>query len=284
MRYILFGTGDYYRRFSHWFADREVLAVLDNDEKKQGTEMDGRPVIAPSDIISLDFDAVVILSFYVTEMKKQLADLGVSEDKIFHFYDLHELFQRDDDISFGDAINNNVIIRDISQNIGKIHDQHFADKRVLLLSHDLTNGGPALALYHAAVSLEKAGYGVVFASMLDGELRSRLEDDSIPVVVDERLQICTMSELSWTRDFDLIICNTINYHIFLSDRDESIPVIWWLHDSPFFYEGIKSGRLESISMANLKVLSVGPVPRGAMMKYRPDIVIDDLIYGVSGGV
>ena len=259
-KYVLFGTGDYYKRFRHHFADKNVVAILDNDAKKQGTEIDGHPVIAPESLVGLDFDAVVILSFYVTEMKKQLIGLGVSSEKIFHFYDLHELFCENGE-------DESVV--------------HKRVKTILLLSHDLTLGGPALALYHAAITLKRSGYGVVYASMLDGELRSKLEENFIPVIIDERLQIRTMRELPWTERYDLVICNTINYNIFLSERDSRIPVIWWLHDSSFFYEGIKEGRLSGIDTDNMKLLSVGPVPREAMTKYRPDVMIGDLIYGVS---
>lgn len=260
MRYILFGTGDYYNRFSHWFADKDVLAILDNDEKKQGTLLDGHPVVSPKDITKYDYDAIVILSFYISEMKKQLLEFGVDEAKIFHFYDLHELFKDDYALT------------------------HNKGKSILLLSHDLSLGGPALALYHAAVTLKKAGYEVLYASMLDGELRKKLEDSFIPVIVDNRLQVSTMNEIDWTKKFDMLICNTINYHIFLSDRDINIPVIWWLHDSPFFYAGIKEGRLSGMDKTNLKLLSVGPVPRDAMNIYCPDVVIDDLLYGVADGI
>ncbi|HBN57480.1 MAG TPA: hypothetical protein DD414_11975 [Lachnospiraceae bacterium] len=254
--YVLFGTGDYYRRFRHWFSDKTVLAVLDNDKKKQGTMLDGFPVLPPDKIKELSFDAVVILSFYVTEMKGQLMDLGVGEDKIYHFYDLHELFGAEE------------------QNCVSI----------LLLSHDLSLGGPALALYHAALVLREHGYDVTFASMLDGALREKLEDSMIPVMIDRRLQIHTMRELPWTETYDLIFCNTINYHTFLSDRNTDIPVIWWLHDSAFFYEGIRKEKLAAISGRNLKYVSVGPVPGKAMARYRPDVVIEDLIYGVSEGI
>lgn len=259
-KYVLFGTGDYYNRFSHWFADKNVLAILDNDEKKQGTLLDGHPVVSPKDITKYDYDAIVILSFYISEMKKQLLEFGVDEAKIFHFYDLHELLKDDYALT------------------------HNKGKSILLLSHDLSLGGPALALYHAAVTLKKAGYEVLYASMLDGELRKKLEDSFIPVIVDNRLQVSTMNEIDWTKKFDMLICNTINYHIFLSDRDINIPVIWWLHDSPFFYAGIKEGRLSGMDKTNLKLLSVGPVPRDAMNIYCPDVVIDDLLYGVADGI
>lgn len=261
--YILFGTGDYYQRFRHWFRDKTVLAILDNDRKKQGTIVDGHPVIAPEEARGLPFDAVVILSFYVTEMRKQLISLGIEEDKIYHFFDLHDLFKGED-----------------AESVVKARDA----KSILLLSHDLSLGGPALALYHAALALREKGYDVTFASMLDGYLRRELEEEMIPVVIDRRLQINTMRELPWTEKYDLIFCNTIHYHTFLSDRDEDIPIIWWLHDSAFYYEGIRAERLADISGRNLKCLSVGPVPRMAMNRYRPGTVIEDLLYGVSEGV
>ncbi len=262
MKYVLFGTGDYYKRFKHWFVERDVVAVLDNDPQKQGTIIDGYCIWGPSDIDKVEYDVVVILSFYVTEIKKQLIELGVSEGRIFHFYDLHELFSKE----------------------RNFNNKNCLGKNVLLLSHDFSPGGPSLALYHAAAVLKKSGYEVVCASMQDGDLRKKLEDIFIPVVIDERLQICTMEELTWIKGFDLIICNTINYNVFLSKRDERIPVIWWLHDSSFFYEGIKAERLDEISTKNMKLLSVGPVPRNAMKKYKPDANIEDLIYGVSKNV
>lgn len=263
MAYVLFGTGDYYQRFCHWFNGKKVLAVLDNDRKKQGTMLDGYPVIPPEEVTGLPFDAIVILSFYVTEMKKQLVNLGIDEDKIYHFYDLHDLFQEEG-----------------SKSAGKTDNL----KSILLLSHDLSLGGPALALYHAARILQKNGYDITFASMLDGALREKLEEQFIPVIIDKRLQINTMRELPWTEKYDLILCNTINYHIFLSDRNENIPVIWWLHDSSFFYEGIKAGKLADIRDRNMKYVAVGPVPRKAMNQYCPDVVIEDLIYGVSNEI
>lgn len=227
--------------------------------------LDGHPVIPPEEITTLPFDAVVILSFYVTEMKKQLISLGIAEDKIYHFFDLHNLFQVEDPESIGRAR---------------------GAKSLLLLSHDLSLGGPALALFHAALVLRKNGYDITFAAMLDGALREKLEEQFIPVMIDKRLQINTMRELPWTEKYDLIICNTIHYHTFLSSRNEDVPVIWWLHDSAFYYEGIKPGKLADISIStkNLKYLSVGPVPRKAMNQYCPDIVIEDLIYGVSDGI
>lgn len=264
MDYLIFGTGDYFRRYIHWFRERNVIALIDNDKQKQGTIIEGYPVLSPEEAITMKYDAIVVLSFYLKEIKNQLVNLGVEEKQIYHFYDLHDLFEIDN-------VNNKKYNE--ANNINK--------KKILLLSHDLTLGGPSLALFHAAVILRNNGYDICYASMLDGELRQKLDDELIPVMVDRRLQICTMKELPWTWNYDLIICNTINYNVFLTERDTNIPVIWWLHDCSFYYEGLRANKLVNIDNTNMKFLSVGSIPRDAMNIFRPNEIIEDLIYGVS---
>ena len=80
MKYLLFGTGDYYNRYKKWFEPEDVLALLDNAPEKQNTLLDGIPVLSPQEGIKLEYDVVIILSFYVKSMKQQLVELGVEEE------------------------------------------------------------------------------------------------------------------------------------------------------------------------------------------------------------
>lgn len=270
MKYLIFGTGDYYERYKAWFDKKDVAALLDSAPGKQNTMIDGIRVMAPEEGIKLTFDCVVILSFYVKEMRRQLTALGVAENRIYHFYDLHRLFNISkcplDVQCFGD--------------LHEVTDCHKED-RILLLSQDLTFGGPALALFHMAVALQKQGHQVVYASMLDGPLKAQISDHGIPVVVDRRLQIGTMRQIEWIDDFSVVVCNTINFHVFLSDRDDRIPVIWWLHDSLFFYDGIDKNLLYSVSQTNLHTVSVGSVPSRAIQSFLPSLPVGRLLYGVE---
>lgn len=84
---------------------------------------------------------------------------------------------------------------------------------------------------------EKKGEIPLFVSMIDGPLRENLTEEGIPVVIDPNLQLATMRETEWLSGAYMIVCNAINYYIFLSERDTDIPVIWWLHDSSFFMTG-----------------------------------------------
>ncbi len=272
MRYLLFGTGEYYKRYRKWFEYEDILALLDNSVEKQNTYIDGIKVLPPEEGIGLPYDRVVILSFFVKEMKHQLLLLGVPEQKIFHFFDMHQL------ISPCMKMKSIQLYKNPERNICS-DDQK--KRNILLLSQDLELTGPAIALHQAAVFIKKAGYHVLFASMIDGPLKEKIINDGISVVVDVNLQVETMMEVKWIENFKVILCNTVNFHIFLMKRDINIPIIWWLHDPPFFYEGIRKENLEKIDFTNMMVFSVGPFPEKAIKEYLPQIYVRRLLYGVS---
>lgn len=271
MKILLFGTGDYYNRYKKWFEKQEILALLDNSPQKQHTVIDGLEVLPPAEGIRLDYDTIVILSFYVTQMKQQLITLGVDRNRIWHFYDLHWLLA------------GKTTVRPIqfyldAENIIGVKEPKIP--KILLMSNDLTLGGPAIALFHAAITLKRYGYTVLYASMLDGPLKEKLIENDISVVVDENLQIATMQETEWVDSFSLLICNTLNFYVFLSERNTKMPVIWWLHDAAFFYEGVNKAVIQKVSLNNLKAVSVGPVPTEAVRRFLPGLLCDELLYGV----
>ncbi len=35
MKYLIFGTGDYYERYKKWFRREEIVALIDNSPKKK---------------------------------------------------------------------------------------------------------------------------------------------------------------------------------------------------------------------------------------------------------
>lgn len=273
MKILIFGTGDYYERYKDWFMAEDIVALLDNSSAKQHTVIGGKEVLSPQEGVRLTYDAIVILSFYVKVMKQQLLELGVAENRIYHFYDLHELICHGNN-GRGAGYKKAILYYGGAENIKR-------SETVLLLSHDLIMSGPALALYHMAQILKRQKRQVVIASMLDGPLREVLEAEGIPVIIDANLQIETMREAAWTWDFSMIVCNTINFHVFLSERLEEVPVLWWLHDSSFFYDGVKTERLCRIPRQRMKICAVSPVARKAMEIFRTDLDIVDLLYGVT---
>ncbi|EOS69969.1 hypothetical protein C818_02132 [Lachnospiraceae bacterium MD308] len=272
MTYLLFGAGDYYERYKKWFDKKTVLALLDNSSKKQNRLIDGIKVLSPEDGVKLQFDIVVILSFHVKAMKRQLLELGVPEEKIYHFYDLHRLFYKKEH-------KKPILYYGISEEIATSNE--YQKRRILLLSQDMLLGGASIALFHAAKVLAENKYNVVFASMIDGPLREKLLSENIPVIIDVNLQLRTMRETEWLAGFSLIFCNTINFHIFLLKRNNNVPIIWWLHDSAFFYAGVSRDVLQSLDRTNMKIYSVSSIPENAIKQYISDIETERLLFGVE---
>ena len=100
MKLLVFGTGEYYGRFKKWLTKDEVVALLDNSPEKQHTVIDGVEVLPPKEGVRKEFDAVVVMSFYIKAMKVQLMELGVPAEKIYHFYDLRRLVDIEENRQF----------------------------------------------------------------------------------------------------------------------------------------------------------------------------------------
>ena len=92
MKVIVFGAGDYGRRFCQE-ADSsiEILAIVDNNILLQGSSIYGHMVVPASSIANYDFDKVVIAIIeYIgaeqkcaaTKVLEQLNEMGVANDKI----------------------------------------------------------------------------------------------------------------------------------------------------------------------------------------------------------
>lgn len=267
MRVLVFGTGDYYQRYKKWLNQVEIPALIDNDSNKQGQIIDGVEVISPNQINKFEYDKILILSFCYKEMKAQLISLGVDEQLIFHFYTIRRLIDwkknRCPRIEYGEL------------------DYCNKAKKVLLLSPELNNGGPAIALFHVALEIKKRGFQVVVGSMIDGELRERYLREGIPVIIDFNLQMSVMKEEKWVHSFDLIFCNTLNFYVFLSERNQNVPCIWWLHEADFFYDAVDEEVLKKIPLHNMRIVAVGDIPKNALKRYLTNANVSDLLYSVE---
>lgn len=273
MKLLLFGTGDYYKKYKKWFLTDDVIALLDNNPDKDGKTLDGHQIILPSCVKSLNYDYIVILSVHEKEMRKQLIDLGVKDDKIIASTQLFRY----------PAISRTKIEKQLilPDNISK-EDFDNANKKdiILLMSYDLNLNGASLALYYAAVCLYDDGYKVIVASWDDGDLRYKLNDKGIPVIIDQNLELRTAKQIPWIKEIKKIFCNTIMYYNFLSDRDTDAKFVWWLHDPEIFYENLDKEILNSILQKNLFVFAVGDIAEKAIKHHIPSISTNRLLYGI----
>jgi len=138
IRVIVFGTGSSASSFlGNVGSHVHVLACLDNDPDRQGTEWNGIPVKSPADISNIQFDYVVIASQYVIPIRKQLIELGVLPDIILPLYPL-QLTQS--------------LLDDYKQALNMLYDnrQDSSGKRRIQLISSNRSGCNARALYDYA--------------------------------------------------------------------------------------------------------------------------------------
>jgi glycosyltransferase involved in cell wall biosynthesis len=86
-RVVIFGAGYFYRKFieERMKPDNlfEIVSFCDNDMSKIGTFIQGKPVVASDSLRQLEYDYILIATReYYKEIHAQLADIGVSREKI----------------------------------------------------------------------------------------------------------------------------------------------------------------------------------------------------------
>lgn len=95
---IIFGSGAY-GKVAHAFLcacqkGDDVIAFADNNPDKKGKYIDGVKILSLQECISMNNDALYVIASPANsiEMKKQLLDLGVEEDKIVEYYYSNSIF------------------------------------------------------------------------------------------------------------------------------------------------------------------------------------------------
>lgn len=78
-RLVLFGAGQSGKCFIEQNRDRHIVAVVDNNPKKQGSELLGVPIIAPNKIVDTECEVIVITSQWINGILTQLEELGLSD-------------------------------------------------------------------------------------------------------------------------------------------------------------------------------------------------------------
>ena len=88
---LVFGTGQYYENYKENIKSlgNEIIGFLDNNIEKVGTFIDGVLVSNPKDVVKMEYDKIIIMSMFVSEITEQLLEYGISRDKIF-IYDIYE--------------------------------------------------------------------------------------------------------------------------------------------------------------------------------------------------
>lgn len=85
---LLFGAGLVGRQVLPNYRERfDILAIADNDPKKQSGTIMGIDIIHPQQIAQYDFDYIVITSTSIQPILDQLLALGIPPEKIKQYVD-----------------------------------------------------------------------------------------------------------------------------------------------------------------------------------------------------
>lgn len=266
MNVVIFGTGLYYERRKNYINNKIVIvAFIDNNSGLWGKEKDGIPIFSPDMIKQLNYDQIVLMSTKSEEMKRQLLELEIEEDKIKYYEELvADLNRGKMDFYFGDVA-------------------YPKGKSVLIVVHSLGyHGAPIISSYVARI-LKKKGYDVVLAATDgDKEFIKRLIQDGFKVVIYGGLHYIKDNELFWIDYFDYIIVNSYHMVNFVTKVSKIKNCIWWLHEPEIIYKQVfaRYKRLSKFNLRNLSIFAVSNIARESFNKYYPGIESDLLQYGI----
>lgn len=257
MRVLLFGTGAYYTSCKLFFSQVDVAALLDNDEKKQGTRIDGIPVLSPDAALRETYDGIYLLSIYAAEMRRQLEEMGVPAEKIF---DLDEIY---------DTVGDYLPAWQVMPFLPEGREALFAGAGIVLLSPELDLNGAVIALFQAARLLQEKGQDIVLAAVQDGPMRHHFVRAGIPVFVDPFLRVAPLDEIPWIRQCRmLLVCTNLFYGLFRRYHGD-VPILWWLHDPERLYQGKFCEKINECYSDHIRVYAVGTLALEAFQRRCP---------------
>lgn len=264
---ILFGTGDYYKKYRKWFDKANVIALLDNNVDIQGNRLNDITIYSPNQISSFSYDYIYILSLREKEMRSQLLDLGVDPNKIKSWRNLildHKWYaDKREIVKYNYSLNRN----------------SKTGESILLITDNLERTGGNIAELYMAKALSESGYDVTVASYTDGPLRQDILYKNIQFVIDPNLQVETLEDITDIHKYSVVILNTIYVYMMLMRKPKDIPVLWWLHEPECIYSVVSAEDLNMIDETNLWIFGVSDIARDAFYSRTRKFKIDVLPLG-----
>lgn len=156
-----------------------------------------------------------------------------------------------------------------------------SDKRILVLTHELTMTGAPVVLSYAVKILREEGWQVVMVSPEDGVMKKTFLEEQVPVLIEESIQEKD-DWLSYAKEFDLILVNTVvPFQCIEQLRNFTVPVIWWIHDARGGYVTFLKDVLPESLGENIHTLCVSKYAQDVVREFRPQYETELLLYGLE---
>lgn len=99
MKVYVWGTGRLVGKVvGFWIDEDAVTAYIDNDINKK--QYMGKEVIRPREILSKDYDAILVINLYSLEIKEQCEEIGIDINKVIFLYNNYTLRDMNKDYNF----------------------------------------------------------------------------------------------------------------------------------------------------------------------------------------
>lgn len=268
MRVIVFGVGAYYRdRREKLCKHVEIIAYVDNNSSLWGNKIDHVIITRPEKVLDLDYDAIILMSVHAYEMRMQLLDIGVQDNKIMNYSQLLSHIDKEIMICYYSGQN-----------------QENAEK-VAIATLQLTYHGGILAAYYLAQVLKKKNYNVfiIVPPNIDENLLQEMNANGCNVIICGQLISAGYDEMPWLDDFKYIIINTFQMIHLASAISMRRQIVWWLHEPEYVYKELQDERylaeknMDGSFGKNMKIFAVSNIARSTFEKYYSEQEVDLLL-------
>ena len=264
---IFFGAGKRLKRIvdekPHLIKINEVLFAVDNNSLLWGQKRDGIIILQPERIVVETYDYVVITCVDAGKIYEQLIGLEVPKEKIISFNQFMLTDRHGEYKEYGETY------------ILKNNKTNFC-----IVAVKLAYNGGAVAVMNAAKALKEAGYNVIIAAPdAEDDFLEDLINNKLSIFIMPGLDAPTKYECEWISKFDYVFVNSFIMLPCVIEFQKFKPVIWWLHESSFFYPGVFRENPQYYNQepdVNTKVLSVSGFAKKNFEVYYPGRV-DDIL-------
>lgn len=270
-RILLFGAGAYYRDHRDIIArllNTEILGFIDNDQKKQGTSVDGHLIYGLDEAKGLPYDYIVLMSIYACEMEKQLWEHGVKKRRIYRLREYQGI------------CNGERFIRYKSK---YVRTQYDFKKAIIWITADIDINGGSIAAKYAMIALQEEGYRVTAAAAYGRkDCVEELINCGIDVILYPNIEFESYEKLPFLFDYDAVIVNTYQMYHCIYHIVDHMPVYWWIHESADMYENDMKiwGRPSGEVLKKAGIYAVSERARETFLSFFPDQNVRILEYGI----
>ena len=267
-RIIIFGTGLFYKN-RKWFLGKlleqdKIVAFIDNNENLTGAQIEGIPIYLPSYVNELQFDYVLLMSINAAEMRKQLLQLNISEDKIYSYED------------YCCQVKGNILLEYTGGQFslyekskwrytGGNSDNQGKRKKYLIISTSLNYNGGTMAAVYACQALYNHGHEVVLAAP-DGNdtFIAEMGKRGVEIILVPSMPAYNEMDSMFLSQFDRIMVNVVQMIEYACELSKHNPVVWWIHEPEMLYNIVlnKYPQYRDISsFKSIKIYSVSDLAK-----------------------